>query len=145
MTNKTFCLTSDVGDSIQSLVVEGLPVTPRPMVTTSTPQSVHMGRTTMASQVGSSYPSTDRMLVPVRRCVSPATTTVKVVLADVSKAHHSKFEFHKVGQMFITVNDATANVDYVTNAIQRKWGGGHILVTSDGLPIEDSSGTQGIV
>ena len=57
-----------------------------------------------------------------------------------SESSSLKLEFHKVGQMFITVNDATANGDYDTNAIQRKWGRCHILVTSDGLYIEDSSG-----
>lgn len=32
---------------------------------------------------------------------------------------------------------------YVTNAIQNKWGQDHVLVTGDGLPIEDYSGTKG--
>ena len=53
--------------------------------------------------------------------------------------------FDKVGQAFIDVTESTANVLYITSVVQRKWGKGYKLVTGDGLTIDDSSGTQGII
>ena len=47
-----------------------------------------------------------------------------------------KFEFHKLGQGFIDVNETTANVFYIG-------GPAYVLVTSDDLKLENSSGTQG--
>ena len=49
-------------------------------------------------------------------------------------------EFMAQNQTFVDVTEATANLHYVSSAIQRKWGPEYVLVTSDGL---DSSGTQG--
>ena len=41
------------------------------------------------------------------------------------------------------VTEATANLHYVSSAVQRKWGQEYTLVTSDGLKVDDSSGTKG--
>ena len=54
-----------------------------------------------------------------------------------------KVEFAHIGQTFMDVTESSANVHYIGNAIQRKWGNDYILVTGDGLQIEDSCGTQG--
>ena len=72
-----------------------------------------------------------------------ASVHLKVFQANVSNTPGGKFEFHKLGQTFIDVNDWTANVVYITRVVEKKWGGVYVLVTSDGLKIEDSSGTQG--
>ena len=56
-----------------------------------------------------------------------------------------KCEFTHTGQTFINVTQRiTANVNYIQSIVQRRWGSGYILVTADGLEIEDISGTQGI-
>ena len=68
---------------------------------------------------------------------------VKVVQAHVSKSATGKLEFHRLGQAFIDVNESTANVFHITDVIQNKWGDDYVLVTGDGLQVEDSSGTQG--
>ena len=39
---------------------------------------------------------------------------------------------------------STASVDYIRSAVQKRWGSDHVLITTDGLEIEDHSGTQGI-
>ena len=52
-----------------------------------------------------------------------------------------KCEFTHTGQTFINITENTANVN---NIVQRRWGPGYILVTADGLEIEDISGTHGI-
>ena len=36
-------------------------------------------------------------------------------------------------------------MDYITSVVQRRCGSDYVLVTADGLVIEDSSGTQGYV
>ena len=67
---------------------------------------------------------------------------VKVVQAHVSKSATGKLEFHRLGQAFIDVNESTANVFHITDVIQNKCDD-YVLVTGDGLQVEDSSGTQG--
>lgn len=52
-------------------------------------------------------------------------------------------EFTPQNQTFVDLTEATANVNYVTSVIQRRWGSEYVMVTSDGLKIDDSSGTQG--
>lgn len=56
---------------------------------------------------------------------------------------NGKFEFTSTSQAFIDVTDSTANVHYITNVVQKRWGTDFQLVTADGLQLEDSSGTQG--
>ena len=70
--------------------------------------------------------------------------SVKVTKADVSVQANGKIELSKVKQMFIDVTDDTSNVHYINSIVREKWGPGHITVTNDGLPVEDSSGTQGL-
>ena len=49
----------------------------------------------------------------------------------------NKISFVNHGQMFTTV-------PYLSSMIQEKWGEGYVLVTSDGLRLEDSDGTRGM-
>ena len=69
---------------------------------------------------------------------------VKVVQATMRRQANGKLEFTSTGQAFIDVTDSTANVHYITNIVQKKWGAEFQLVTADGLQLEDSSGTQGV-
>ena len=46
--------------------------------------------------------------------------------------------------MFTTVVESTALISYLSSMIQEKWGEGYLLVTSDGLRLEDSDGTRGM-
>ena len=72
------------------------------------------------------------------------TVNVKVVKATMKTAIGGKAEFTPQTQTFVDVTESTANVIYITTAVQRKWGSQYVLVTSDGLQIEDGSGTQGM-
>ena len=56
---------------------------------------------------------------------------------------NGKCEFANHGQTFVDVTESTSNVNYIRNAVQKRWGEEYTLVTADGLEIEDSSGTQG--
>ena len=55
-----------------------------------------------------------------------------------------KVNFKPVHQTFIELVETTANVDHILGVVQRKWGTNFILVTQDGLKLEDAPGTQGI-
>lgn len=92
-----------------------------------------------SSGTGTSY----RQLVPVSRKAN--TINVKVIQAAMKRQPNGKFEFTSTGQAFIDVTDSTANVHYITNVVQKRWGADFQLVTADGLQLEDSSGTQGNV
>ena len=48
-----------------------------------------------------------------------------------------------IKQLFVTVTEASADIDHVMAAVQRKWGPDHTIITGNGLKVEDSSGTQG--
>ncbi len=56
-----------------------------------------------------------------------------------------KAEYTPENQVFVDVTEATANLNYITSVVQRKWGEEYSLVTCDGLKVDDSSGTQGTV
>lgn len=55
-----------------------------------------------------------------------------------------KIELKGVGQTWVVLTEASANVHFITSEVQRKWGNKYILVTSDALPVEDSPATQGM-
>ena len=75
----------------------------------------------------------------------PSTTNVKIVQATTKRLPSGKLEFIAQNQTFVDVTEITANLHYVSSVIQRKWGPQYVLVTSDGLKLDDSSGTQGNV
>ena len=53
-------------------------------------------------------------------------------------------KFNTESQTFVKLTESTANVPFISNAIQSSWGEKYMLVSNGGLEIEDSSGTQGI-
>lgn len=69
---------------------------------------------------------------------------VKVVRADLRWiAGQAKPELTPSEQLYICLTESTANVDYVLHTVKRRWGEDQVLVTADGLKVEDSAGTQG--
>ena len=52
-------------------------------------------------------------------------------------------DFQPIHQTFIELVDSTANVEHILAIIRRRWGPDYILVTQDGLPLEDAPATQG--
>lgn len=121
--NNDFQLPSSVGITIQSLVVEGSHVNARPpstSVTSGTPGPSYSGR-------------------PIFSTKKEVTVKVKVVQATMKKLSNGKNEFNNENQTYVTVTEGTANLDYVSQVVQRKWGAGYVLVTSDGLKLDDSA------
>ena len=67
---------------------------------------------------------------------------LKVVKAKMHR-NGRKIEFQPVHQTFIELVDSTTNVEHILAIIRRRWGPDYILVTQDGLPLEDAPATQG--
>ena len=89
-----------------------------------------------------SVPSTVPPIFKSKVGGSSSSISVKIAYATM-KRNGTKCEFRKLHQAFIKVGESTANVSYLTEAVKEKWGKDLILVTADGMPIEDSSGTRG--
>ena len=126
-----FQLPTSVGVTILSLIVEGSHVNIRPPST-----SVVLGTP------GPSYGGK-----PILSSKKEVSVKVKVVQATMKKLSNGKYEFNNENQTYITVTEGTANLkgQQVSQVIQRKWGSGYVLVTSDGLKLNDSAqGTYAI-
>lgn len=75
-----------------------------------------------------------------QRPATGSTASVKVVKATIRRGATGRLVFCSNGLHYIDVTEATANVTYLS---KEHYGKEYILVTSDGLKIEDSSGTKG--
>ena len=132
-TNSRFLFASDVGSLCFQLEVEGsqlAPVgnsTPNPNPGVGIPQAVVAPRNPLVAHT--------------RKGVQ--TANVKVVQAKVKRNRAGKPEFSPLSSTYVEVTEGTANVQFLSQAIQGKWGGDHVIVSADGLIIEDGTGTQG--
>ena len=134
----TFQFPSEVGRGILSLVVNGAPRQSGSSATMphlAFPSSQHF----QSHQVTPTVVHTPKPVFQGKK----GSVNVKVIQASVFKTAGGKINFEKLGQAFIDVNESTANVFYIAGVIEKKWGPEYVLVTADGLKIEDSSGTQG--
>ena len=53
-----------------------------------------------------------------------------------------KPDFQCTGQMYIELSDATANVGQVCEAVRGQWGSEYMVVSVEGLEIDDTLATQ---
>ena len=89
-----------------------------------------------------SAPSTSssfQSVIAPRRVPSFSLKVIKANMYRIGK----KVEFQPHSQTFIELVDSTANVEHILGVIQRRWGSDYILVTQDGLQLEESPATQG--
>ena len=70
---------------------------------------------------------------------------LKVIKAVPTQTRHKKIEFKEISQVHVDLEEDTASVEYVLRAVRNRWGPSYIIVTSDGLPIEECSSTKGII
>ena len=129
--NTRFVLNDDVGVLITELVAMGSPVPG------STSQSAV--RVPSISSL-SNEPSTSGLQAQALR--KTQSSSVKIIHASMKWLVNGKLDFVPHNQTFVDITEATANVNYITAAVQRRWGSDH-SVTSDSLQLDDSSGTQG--
>lgn len=132
------------------LIVEGAPLsTSRQQPNTVASSSSHVSAVVPYNQVsppfGSSTPGPS-FKSTLKKAASPdGTFNVKVVKAKMSKLPNGKVEFERLEQMHVSIDERSANVHTITSAIQSKWGSNFVIVTPDGLEVDDSAGTQGKV
>ena len=130
--NSHFVLNDDVGVIITDLVAMGSPV--------------NMQSPTSSARVLPRYSEPSTSVLSHQANISARKTqscNVKIIQASVRRLSSGKLEFLPQNQTFVDVTEATANLHYVSSAVQRKWGQEYTLVTSDGLKVDDSSGTKG--
>ncbi len=127
---------------ILSLRVEGLAaLTPSNVVLSSSSPTASQLRSSY-SQFGQTGSNLSAAITAHR--VKESRCNVKIVKAIMSrKDDHSKPSFFNERQEHVDITEATANVVYINSAIRSKFGDDYVVVTADGLKIEDSSGTQG--
>ena len=72
---------------------------------------------------------------------------IKSFNVKIKKAHLTKKgkkpKFTPTGLLYIEMLENNANIHVVMEAIKNKWGADFIIVTSDGLKLEDSPATRG--
>jgi hypothetical protein len=129
--NSEFNLSNDVEDG-DTLIVRGTKLESQPSTTIRNP----------IQSLNDSLSGT-----PTRPVFSATKKTshvnVKIVKVAMKQLPPGKMDFNHLSQTFIDITDDTANVNYVTSMIQGKWGSEYSLVTADGPPLEDCSGTTG--
>ena len=121
--------------SADYLIVEGTTTVPGPSSASNGVQAL--------TPVTTGYTSNNRPFSSNQK--KSQTFNVKVVQANLKWLPNGKPEFKQMGQLFIDITETTANVQYVQSVIQSKWGSDYILVTVDGLQLDDSPGTKGIL
>ena len=149
--NGEFKLSEDGVLPYSTLQVEGLNFvgSRTPTRTTPTANSILTQSSSTSNPSGSSTPigsstsyhGTSFRPVLARRPVP--SHTIKVVQAKMNKGR--KITFETLDQLHIHLTESTANVDSVVSTIQQAWGSDHIIVTSDGLRIDNSPATRGIL
>ena len=92
-----------------------------------------------STQTARGHSSGFRSIIAPKRAPS---FNLKVVKAKMSK-NGKKIDFQPIHQTFIELVDSTANVEHILAIIRRRWGSDYMLVTQDGLPLEDAPATQG--
>lgn len=128
------------------LFVEGsnlvTPTNPHQTVS-STAQSSGSGAS--ASYNSNPPPPAFKSVIPKQAVPKGPTSTVKIIRAKMDRTRTGKVEFTQEAQMHLDVAESTANVQYVLNEVQQRWGHQYVLVTIDGLELEDGEGTKGEV
>ena len=90
------------------------------------------------------YSSLSRVNPPTCSRKSETRYNIKVVKAQLRRDNDQKpILIVLAEQEFVSVTESTANVPYINSVLQSKFGADFVVVTSDGLKVEDSSSTQG--
>ena len=111
------------------------------LTVSSTAQSSGSGAS--ASYNSNPPPPASRSVIPKQPVSKGPTANVKVIRAKMERSRTGKVEFIQEAQMHLDVTDSTANVEHVQNVVQQRWGDRYVLVTTDGLELEDYDGIKG--
>ncbi|XP_065898986.1 uncharacterized protein [Dysidea avara] len=155
--NGTFNLSQEGVMPFSTLLVEGRNLTEgRTRTPTGTPSSHVQSLNSSNSSIPGTNPpvhvlasstpyqgSSNSMFRSVVARRPPPSSTVKLVQAKLTKNGRT-IRFHDKAQIFVNITESTAHTEFILAAIQQKWGSDHVIVTNNGLKIENSSATQGL-
>ena len=85
---------------------------------------------------------------PIFHCVvapkkTPASL-IKIMKAKMTTAKRGgKPDFQCIGQMYLELTEAVANVGHVREAVRGQWGSEYTVLSVEGLEIDNSLATQG--
>ena len=65
---------------------------------------------------------------------------MQVVKASLTWSNKGKAEFHPTNQTWVDINESSATLEYILSCVRDKWGEDYVLVTLDGIEIEEASG-----
>ena len=68
---------------------------------------------------------------------------IRIIRPKMDRAQSGKIEFTQEAQMHLDVIESTANVEHIVKEVQQRWGEEYVIVTLDGLELENCEGTQG--
>ena len=128
-----------------TLIVEGPEITasmPSPRTSNLPPPRPLTVSSTNHSSMPSLPPPSFRSVTAPKRV---ASFSLKVVKATMCRQGKRKAEFQPISQTYLELVESTANLEHILGIIQKRWGTEYTLVTSDGLPLEDSPATQGLL
>ena len=126
----------DLPVSVERLIVEGTATVQGPSSASSGVQVVTPVATGCTSSNRPFYSSNQK---------KSQTFNIKVVQASLKWLPNGRPEFKQLGQSFVDITEATANVQHVQSVVQGRWGPDYILVTADGVQLDDSPGTKGML
>ena len=108
------------------------------------------GQSVSSTVASSSLPSSSVGHGPpmFRSVVAPKkvpTSLIKIMKAKMTLTAKKggKPEFQCTGQMYVELTDATASVGHICEAVREQWGSEYVVVSVEGLEIEDTLATQG--
>ena len=106
-------------------------------------------QTVSSTPMGSSLlglPATSTVTPPSFRSVLASrrlpSFSLKILKAMIRRGR-GKADFAPSSQTYIELVDTTANLEHIMGVIRNRWGSEYVLVTNDGLELEDSPATQG--
>ena len=137
--NGNFNLSSQGISPFAALVVEGPPMLASPL-----PRSTNIPRQPSSLTVSSTPTSSPSLPPPFHSVTAKRMPTfgLKVIKATMSR-QGKKTEFLPISQTYLDIVESTANLEHILSIIHKRWGTEYTIVTSDGLPLEDSPATQG--
>lgn len=124
------------------LIVEGTPL-PTNRQPESSPSTTVASVPSTSAGAGPSQPYY-KPTIASKKTGADGNFNVKIVKAKVTKLPNGKVDFVRMEQMHVNVDEPSANVNTITSAIQSRWGANYVVVTADGLEVDDSAGTRGM-
>ena len=127
------------------LEVEGTPeARPSSSTVTPTPRPLTLSATATGPSTPRSYPGFSSVVSQTGSRRGNSSFSLELVQGRITDFSKSQPNVQKLGQTFVEMAEATANVLHVTAAAEWEFGEDHVVVTANGMEVKDCAGTQGL-